>query len=77
MPTGPASPKDKLEQLHVEIQQLQNITAQPTMVASKLAEAYTTAEQMLEKLFDLLERVAELETKHIDRKSTQHTNDAA
>jgi hypothetical protein len=78
MPTGPESPKNTLVQLRAEIQQLQNITAQQTMIASKLAEAYAVAEQMMGKLFELLERVTELEAKDIDHKSRQHhTNDAA
>jgi hypothetical protein len=69
---------DTFEQLRGEIRELQNVTAQQAMVASKLVEAYTTAEQMLGKLFDVLERIIELETNHIDHESTQrHTNDAA
>jgi hypothetical protein len=81
MSTRPKSAKgldDTFEQLRGEIRQLQNVTAQQAMVASKLVEAYTIAEQMLGKLFEILERIIELETNHIDRKSTQrHTNDAA
>jgi hypothetical protein len=77
-PKGTKRPNDTFEQLRGEIRQLQDITAQQAMVASKLVEAYTIAEQMLGKLFEILERIIELETNHIDGKSTQrHTNDAA
>jgi hypothetical protein len=73
----PGRAKDALEQLHDEIRQLQNISAQQTEIASKQLEAYAIVERIMETLLNIIMQLAKLEEDRTKPTTQHHNNDPA